>query len=138
MPADSGDAVQVTRKGGSNPLESLDGKTLFYSKPKDQENNELWKVPADGGDEIRILEDVYLSNFDVKQQGVYYVSQEAQTGTQFLFLFYDFARKRTRRIGTTRNWVQWGFTVSPDEQWILLTQGTRDTRADLMLVENFH
>ena len=138
MPADSGDAVQVTRKGGSNPLESLDGKTLFYSKPKDQENNELWKVPADGGDEIRILEDVYLSNFDVKQQGVYYVSQEAQTGTQFLFLFYDFARKKTRRIGTTRNWVQWGFTVSPDEQWILLTQGTRDKRADLMLVENFH
>ena len=90
-------------------------------------------TPADGGDEIRILEDVYLSNFDVKQQGVYYVSQEAQTGTQFLFLFFDFARKKTKHIGTTRNSVQWGFTVSPDERWILFTQGTRDVRADLML-----
>ncbi|PYV32494.1 MAG: hypothetical protein DMG09_24180, partial [Acidobacteria bacterium] len=70
-------------------------------------------------------------------QGVYYVSKAAQNETAFLFLFYDFTRRKTKRVGTTRIPVEWGLTVSPDERWILFTQGTMQ-RSDLMLVENFH
>ena len=101
--------------------------------------SELWKVPVDGGEESRVLEGVFNGYFDVKHQGIYYVSKPDQNETHFLFyfLFYDFTSGKTKRIATIRdNSVEWGFTVSPDEQWILFTQGS-EQRADLMLVENF-
>ena len=136
LPAKGGDAVQVTRKSGSNPLESMDGKTLFYLKPKEPHDVELWKVPIEGGDESRVLEAIYKDNFDVKQRGIYYASKPDQNGTPFLF--YDFGSGMTKHIATIRKDVEWGFTVSPDERWILFTQEGIEERSELMLVENFH
>jgi eukaryotic-like serine/threonine-protein kinase len=140
IPAEGGDAVQVTRKGGSNPLESRDGKTVFYVRSNGSDMDalsDLWEVPVDGGDETRVLERVFQENFDISQRGIYYISQAAKKETSFPILFYDFARRQTKQIGIIRDEVEWGFTVSPDEQWILFTQGTVGVLSDLMLVENF-
>ncbi len=137
IPAEGGDAVQVTRNGGSTPLESRDGKTVFYIRSEDRGIGELWKVPVNGGDESRVLEQVVQANFDVRQQGIYYISPTTEKETSAPILFYDFARGKTKQIGTIRDEVEWGLTVSPDEQWILFTQGTVDALSDLMLVENF-
>jgi len=136
-PADGGDAVQVTRKGGFNPLESMDGRTLFYLKEKTRGvYSELWKAPVEGGEESRVLEDVLHRNFDVKLNGIYYAAKPDRNETPFFF--YDFAKGKTKRIATIQNEVDFGFSVSPDERWILYTQEvTGSERADLMLVENF-
>ena len=44
MPAQGGEAIQVTRKGGLYASESPDGKWLFYSKPS-AGDWAIWKVP---------------------------------------------------------------------------------------------
>ncbi len=73
-------------------------------------------------------------NFDVTEKGVYYAAQSAPGVTEFLF--HGFADGKTKHIATIRFPVQYGFTVSPDERWILFTAMT-NFRSDLMLVENF-
>jgi hypothetical protein len=138
MPAEGGEALLVTRKGGSRPLESTDGKVLFCLKPKEASYTdhiaELWKIPVDGGEESRVINEVINENFDVKRDGIYFASRPDQDGTPFLF--YEFVSGKTKPITTLRNMVGPGFTVSPDEQRILYIQ-VGDWRSDLMLVENF-
>ena len=138
MPADGGEAVQITRKGGSFPQDSMDGKTLFYVKRKGRSagtgSDELWEVPADGGEESRVLEDVYLKNFDVKQRGIYYVSKPDRDSTPLLF--YEFKSGRSKLVATIPQGGGVGFTVSPDEQTILYVLAG-NWGLNLMLVENF-
>ena len=124
----------MNRKGGRGPLESTDGKTLFYLNPKDSGVEELWKVPVEGGEELRVLEKVLLWNFQVQEHAIYYISQPGPTRTPFLL--YDFASRKIETIALIQNPVGIGFTVSPDEQEILYMQGG-GARSDLMLVENF-
>jgi Tol biopolymer transport system component len=45
LPADGGKATQLTWDGGSAPLESPDGKFLYYTK----NTPGVWRVPVDGG-----------------------------------------------------------------------------------------
>src|SRR5262249_4190545 len=140
MPAQGGEAMQVTRQGGELPLESLDGRTVFYMKSNGSDTDalwDLWQIPANGGEESRVLGGGLNENFDVSQKGIYYISQSAKKDTTFPILFYDFARRQTKEVGVIRDEVEWGFTVSPDEQCILFTQGTAAGLSDLMLVENF-
>ena len=49
MPASGGPAIQVTKRGGSVPLESVDGQYLYYVKLS---QNALWRLPLAGGEEI--------------------------------------------------------------------------------------
>jgi dipeptidyl aminopeptidase/acylaminoacyl peptidase len=141
MPAGGGEQVQVTRKGGSNPQESMDGKSLFYLKGKTGYVSELWKVPVDGGEESRVLESVCAVNFDVKEHGIYYAESKyadhSRPDNEATFLFYDFTSGKTRPIATIRRPVVWGFSVSPDGHWILYSQWESGALDNLMLVENF-
>ncbi len=143
MPAAGGAAVPITRHGGTDPRESTDGKTLFYLK---NDGDELWQVPVAGGEETRVLEGIFLGQFDLSRRGIYFVSKPDQAAaarpgqneSQFLFnfLFVPFAGGKTRRVAVIPELVQYGFSVSPDERWILYTQAAKKT-TDLMLVENF-
>lgn len=134
MPADGGDTVQVTQKGGYFPQESMDGKMLFYLKWNDSiDSNEVWQVPVEGGEERRVLENVFRVNFEVKEHGIYYALQPGPNGTPFLF--YDFASRASKPIAMVQN-CGYGFSVSPDEQEILYLP-VGDQRSNLMLVENF-
>ena len=53
MPAEGGQRIQVTKKGGLEAFESFDGTSIYYSKSDDP--NAIWKVPAAGGEETRFL-----------------------------------------------------------------------------------
>ncbi len=140
MPAEGGEQFQVTRQSGSNAQESMDGKTLFYVKSKERPHypgdGELWKMPVEGGEENRIIEEVMDANFDVKQRGIYY-AYAAESLSPRQFLFYDFATGNTKHLTTINDPVWDGFSVSPDEKWILYTQEQGEGINDLMLVENF-
>jgi Tol biopolymer transport system component len=54
VPVEGGQAVQVTRQGGFEGFESVDGKFIYYSKLTPLP--ELWRVPVEGGEETHILE----------------------------------------------------------------------------------
>jgi len=47
IPANGGEAIQVTRDGGFAPLESPDGKFLYYTKALAATS--LWRMPVEGG-----------------------------------------------------------------------------------------
>jgi Tol biopolymer transport system component len=141
MPVEGGEQVQVTRKGGwHNAGESMDGKNLFYWKRKAPEPDvgELWKVSVDGGEEIRVLESVSSANFDVKEHGIYYARSSGNSWRwETAFFYYQFNDGKTVPIATIQKAVAYGFSVSPDERWILYTQAEWDfARSNLMLVEN--
>ena len=63
---EGGEAVQVTRHGGDNPFESLDGKVVYYRKDLD-----VWKVPVAGGEESRVLGPI-AGAFAVRADGIYF------------------------------------------------------------------
>jgi hypothetical protein len=45
LPANGGEAIQVTRDGGFAPIESPDGKFLYYTKAL--ADTSLWKMPLE-------------------------------------------------------------------------------------------
>jgi len=138
MPAVGGDAVQLTRNGGTRPQESIERKALFYLKPRNRDYAELWMIPVDGGEETRVLGQVFRTNFDVTQRGIYYAYCAGEPkGNETQFLFYGFASRKSKILATTARPVVWGFTVSPDEKWILSTEVGDSGGSDLVLVENF-
>jgi WD40-like Beta Propeller Repeat len=79
MPADGGEAIQLMRDGGYAPLESPDGKFLYYTK--NLWGGSLWRVPLGGGRAAKVLEGLssYI-NLAIVDKGIYFVHQHAASG----------------------------------------------------------
>ena len=133
MPSEGGQAVQVTRNGGTVAFESVDGAFIYYNK--ETEPTGLWRMPVGGGAETEVLKFVVDYAFAVANKGIYFEQPHRDRGTSFQFL--SFVTGKVTTIGTIRRPVaDLGLSVSPDERYILYTQGDQ-TGSDLMLVENF-
>ncbi len=135
MPGSGGEATQVTSGGGSCPLESPDGRWLYYAK---RPRFDLWKAPVAGGAEARVLENLsYCYNYVPTSRGVYFAKAgladkgPAETAVAYL----DFATGKIKPLLSMRGWV-YGLTLSPDGRSLLFSR--QDAfGADLILVENF-
>ncbi len=132
MPAKGGEAVQVTRDGGWAPLESLDGKFLFYTKALG--NTSLWSVPIEGGAATKVLDKVdWYQDLAIVDEGIYFIpGQEATPSIRFL----SFDTNKISTVAGFEKPLGVGLTVSPDGKWILYTQ-FEHVSSELMLVENF-
>jgi hypothetical protein len=80
------------------------------------------------------LESVYAFNYAVVKDGIYFMPA-AREG-QFSIHFLSFSTGKTSQLASIAKEVQYGFSVSPDERWILYPQQDHRGR-DVMLVENF-
>lgn len=136
MTAEGGDAVQVTRQGGEFlPLESVDGKVLYYNKDQG-----IWRVPVTGGEETRVIvANAGLGTFAVTSAGIYVV----EIGTQLYvgsrgnsLKFFSFATGSIQKITDVKLNPQTGLSVSPDGRYAAFVQ-IDPFVCDLMLVENF-
>jgi Tol biopolymer transport system component len=135
LPAAGGEAVRLTKNGGAVPIESFDGKAIYYLKnPFDEDHASLWEVPVDGGEEKQVLESVFAINYAVGSRGIYFMP--VPTG-HFTMQFFSFATGRITQVASIEKQVMWGFSVSPDERWILYPQVDQSGSSDIMLVENF-
>jgi len=137
MPAEGGEAVQVTKHGGYVALESLDGKVVFFSK--DVWLSSIWKVPVNGGKEEKVQESVLGQAFAVARKGIYFVSPHFDGSSTIDF--HSFESGKVTTIATIRSTATvfvagWGMSVSPDERDLLYTQFDQSS-SNLMLVENF-
>jgi Tol biopolymer transport system component len=134
MPANGGEAVQVTKDGGFAPLESPDGKFLYYTKALD--STSLWKIPIEGGEASKVLEGLsYYQNVAIVGSGVYFVPTQNTTGDSSI-QFLSFATNNISNIATFEKSPVWGLAVSPDGKWILYGL-EQQSGSELMLVENF-
>jgi len=143
-PASGGPPTQVTRNGGAEPVEAMDGKTLFYIDriPPDgagwRSSSRLMQVSRDGGDESVLLEGIHHAHWTPTEQGIFYISFEREGEWTNFYSFKD--RKVTKRGRLPFRVARFGnaarFTVSRDGRWALSVEQIR-TESDLMLVEEF-
>ncbi|HXG67063.1 MAG TPA: protein kinase [Blastocatellia bacterium] len=137
VPAEGGEAVQVTKNGGFRACESPDGKFIYYSKV---DASGLWRVPVEGGEESLILDQLqkgYFHAWAVVDRGIYFINPAPKPPATIEF--FSFATRRITRIASLEKVsFMWGSTlaISPDERWILYSQ-LDQTGSDIMLVENF-
>ena len=135
MPASGGPAIQVTKRGGSMPMESVDGQYLYYVKLS---QNALWKLPLAGGEESHVLPAVagLGSAYAPGKEGIYFIRPTGQGSGQEL-AFLRFATSQVTSVATLPRSVALGLALSPDERLILYSQRDQ-VSSNLMLVENFH
>ena len=84
MPAQGGEAVQVTHTGALAALESADGEFVYYTK-SDEGTEGLWKAAVEGGEDTQVLDAVVPNRgFAVAEDGIYFVTGTAPYTLRFL------------------------------------------------------
>ena len=135
LPANGGEPVQVTQDGGFAPVESPDGKFIYYLKGL--MDTDVWRVPIDGGQPTKVLEGVTeYRNLAVLEGGLMFVPTPKTSSLQYL----SFARGKVAPVADfdrpISNGTNAGLDVSPDRRWILYTR-FEQSGSELMLVEGF-
>jgi Tol biopolymer transport system component len=136
QPAQGGTAVQVTKKGGREAFESLDGKVVYYTK---EGFTGIWEVPVQGGEETQVLDHGSQELWALTGEGIYL--GEMASSIAPVLKFYRFATRQTETFKefskeTRLDYDSTAFSVSPDGQWIIYTQ-IDQAGSDLLLMENY-
>ena len=142
MPAGGGTGTQLSRNRGRNPLESEDGKTVYYTS-----GSTIAKAAVDGGGETKVVDHVSDEvKFALARDGIYYFAQPEYYGptdyegpTEHRDLrFFSFksgtSRVIVKSIALNRGYLS--IAVSPDGRWLLYPREDGQSGSDLMLVEN--
>jgi Tol biopolymer transport system component/DNA-binding winged helix-turn-helix (wHTH) protein len=137
-PSGSGQAVQVTKQGGFDNMESPDGHYLYYAKGRGEAG--IWRIPVAGGAETPVLDHHQAGltrQWAVTPQGIWFVTAEA--AKRPLIEFYSFGAGRVTVAATLENPLPQGIsglTISPDGRRLLWTQ-IDQVESDITLAENF-
>jgi Tol biopolymer transport system component len=141
VPAGGGEAVRLTRHGGFEPQESPDGAHLFYlARPpaviEADGTAMLMRLPLSSGQEEPVLERVRPFLWSVTDNGIVFVTREADYDAIDMYRFSDRQVIRIGRLGFRVPEVYTHMTVSHDGRWALATKMVRFD-ADLMRLDNF-
>jgi Tol biopolymer transport system component len=136
MPAEGGEAMQITRNGAFRPEESPDEKLLYYIK---RGKNGLWSVPISGGEERQVLDSITGMNWTVVSKGIYYIVTAIASGARNPVRFYSFKTGKSNQVGTVEGTLSVdysGISVSPDGRRLLYSY-IADLSSDIMMVDHF-
>jgi hypothetical protein len=142
--ATGGAAVPVTEAAGAIPIESYDGRDVYYLEAAERPSA-LWRLPVSGGSApTRVLDGIVNGAYDVVERGIYYIDRvSADPGTFFgdrqtgetRLRYFDFATGASTTIAEGLGTLALGLSASRDGRTILFCRV--DSSADeLMLVEN--
>ena len=138
--AAGGHAVQLTKTASLMPIESPDGRYVYFVRNTEGKFR-LWRIRPDGSDEAMVDGMPPLGSPGPEwwpvQSGIYFYGNGA--GKQEVDLL-DLRTSRIRRIYTPDKPPEpWGggLAVSFDGKWLLYSR-IDETASDPMLVENFH
>jgi Tol biopolymer transport system component/DNA-binding winged helix-turn-helix (wHTH) protein len=142
VPSGGGQPVQVTNHSGWMPMESTDGRVLYYVKtnlPTDPSNApaRLWAMPVGGGEEYPVTSQPFHLHWAVAPNGIYFTDPETKPLATLKFL--DVRTGRISTIATLEKPLSGNgqsLSVSPDGRFILYSQ-LDSISAELMVVENF-
>jgi Tol biopolymer transport system component/serine/threonine protein kinase len=138
---DGGEPTQITFHGGTFPMESADGKFLYYVKgggPLPPNQGHLWRMPVGGSqEELVIPEEITDLYWALAPGGVYFI--DTRTRPHATLKYFDATTKRISKIFVIEknpSCCGQGLAVTPDGHTVLYTQED-SVATDLMLVENF-
>jgi hypothetical protein len=138
VPAEGGEAKQVTKKGGFAAFESTDARYVYYAKGQNVPG--IWRVPVDGGEEIPVLDQPnagWWGYWALVDGGIYFANMEEWSHP--VIEFFSFANGRRKQIAAMEKegsiWTP-GLAISPDQSSMVYTQVDQDV-SDITLVENF-
>ena len=139
LPAEGGEAVQVTHEGGAIPFLSPDGKVVYYEKTMGA--SDVWKIPVAGGEETRVLGPAGAQQFAVVADGIYFIEPGAPGFGDWIkgrsLKFFSFAKGTAEKVLDIKYWALNGLSASPDGRYVLFALSNQFGQ-DLMLVEDFH
>ena len=136
--AEGGQAIQVTKQGGFEGFESMDGKLLYYAKGRSVPG--IWQAPVSGGAETPVMDHNkagYWRFWTVAQKGIYFAT--ANEPVRPIIEFFNFTTGKVTTIAALDKPLSPsdpGLTVAPNGRSILFAQMDQ-SGSDLMLVENF-
>jgi len=126
--------IAVTKNGGLSPVESADGRFLYYAK---YEAGGIWRMPLNGGAETRVLDESGgpgWPNWALTDRGIYFLRTNRPGRDTVEFL--DFASNKIVPIFALDKGAGWGLSMSHDAKSIFYVQ-SEFAEANLMLVKNF-
>jgi len=129
-----GNQVAFAWNGGYAAIESVDGKTLYYAKRDDLLIWAVWRMPAEGGEEIKVIPQISTwGDFDVTDLGIYYIDSPLARAKSRL---RRFAGESDDALGTLEKRVSFGVSVSSDNRFVLYSPYDQES-TELVLVDNF-
>jgi len=143
IPFHGGHAVQITKNGGLDAVESADGRFLYYAK---YEAGGIWRMPLAGGAETRVLDrprGPEWPNWALSRDGIYFISESESLAARMnpsspsSLEFFDFLTRKTTRISTLDKPARWGLALAPDGRSLVYVEAEFE-ESSIMLVKNFH
>jgi Tol biopolymer transport system component len=134
---DGGPSMQITQHGGCMPLESFDGRRVYYMS--ESADVQLWSASVDGGDERPVegmprIPLTWAWAWAPAASGIYFLNGDApRPGIEF----FDFSTRQVQRvIDVERPSPYDTLAVSRDGRSLLYPQ-IEELASDIMLIENF-
>ncbi len=139
VPSRGGTPLRLTRHGGFEGFESMDGKYLYYSKK--EKHSGIWRIDLSKGSEAPVPE--LSGTGDYRQwalggTGIFFVPNDEAFSKDAVVRFFDFATRKIVPVVTVGRVERAGggaLAVSRDETRLLYVHMDRDNR-NIMLVEN--
>ncbi len=132
MPAAGGAAVQVTKNGGEQPVESAGGDRVFFVR--DAKSRGLWSMPASGGPETLVIPNAAPGWWQVMRDCIYFADY-GETPTVLKRVALDgSASVRVKALAELTTTNKPGMTVAPDGGSMLYSKPVYSV-ADLVLAE---
>jgi hypothetical protein len=135
--ADGSQPTQLTKGGGYQAFESLDGKLVFYAKQRSGPG--IRSVPVGGGPETPVLEAAWHNAWAVAKGGIYYIDYDHADSSTVPVSRFDLATGRTVNVTKLPAPVATGvpaLAVRRDGRW-LAWAALVDRGSGLMLVRDF-
>jgi hypothetical protein len=142
MAATGGAPVQVTNSPGFLAIESYAGD-LFYIDSTFA-LGAVWRLPQQGGPAVKVIEGVVRGNFDVAEEGIYYVDRVTSDGASSndrpdggtRLRYFAFATSQSTTVATDLGTIGLGLSVTRDGRTVFFSR--IDASVDeLMLVDDF-
>jgi len=134
VPSKGGHAVQLTNHESLFPLESPDGRYVYFSR-----DWRLWRVRTDGVGEEQIQgmpQLTWRETWSPFGPGIYFLRG---TGGAKEIDFFNLDTQKVRRVFVSEKpsagWLG-GLPVSSDGKWLLFSQADEQS-SDLMMIENW-
>jgi Tol biopolymer transport system component len=134
LPIAGGDAEQLTREGGAFPLESRNGREIYYMKLTNPRS--VWRRPLEGGDESLLFEaPISQRGFTLWEDTILYLRQDPERAWVEAYNVATGAITTIADLGEGTRLGGYGrHTVSPDGRWIVYTRED-GVGSDILMVD---